>query len=208
MPFKSARQRRFLYARHPEIARRWTAEEKAVSKSLVEIRKAALDLEDVDKAFGGKKVVAAGLTGALALGGGAGAVKAAPKIGQGIRGVRNTLEYKGTAATGSDALQRDIVSRANAQKPVGSKLASDATGRQITGSPGGGFRPVMTKDEWLAAGKPSHGGDRANSGGLGGVWNPGSVKTQQPGTTLYARSLGPGKGFDYSRTLNPRTRGD
>ena len=25
MPFKSKKQRRFMYARHPEIARRWTA---------------------------------------------------------------------------------------------------------------------------------------------------------------------------------------
>ena len=33
MPFKSEKQRRYLYARHPEIARRWSAEEKAVSKS-------------------------------------------------------------------------------------------------------------------------------------------------------------------------------
>lgn len=32
MPFKSPRQRRYLYAKHPEIARRWSAEEKAVSK--------------------------------------------------------------------------------------------------------------------------------------------------------------------------------
>lgn len=28
MPFKSEAQRRFMYARHPEIARRWTAESK------------------------------------------------------------------------------------------------------------------------------------------------------------------------------------
>lgn len=28
MPFKSEKQRRFLWARHPEIARRWSEEEK------------------------------------------------------------------------------------------------------------------------------------------------------------------------------------
>lgn len=33
MPFKSAAQRRYLYAKHPQIARRWSAEEKAVNKS-------------------------------------------------------------------------------------------------------------------------------------------------------------------------------
>lgn len=27
MPFKSDKQRRFMYAKHPEIAKRWTAEE-------------------------------------------------------------------------------------------------------------------------------------------------------------------------------------
>lgn len=40
MPFASEAQRRFMFAKHPKIARRWTREEKAVSKSLVEIRKA------------------------------------------------------------------------------------------------------------------------------------------------------------------------
>ena len=34
MPFKSARQRRFLYANHPAMARRWSQEEKAVKKSM------------------------------------------------------------------------------------------------------------------------------------------------------------------------------
>lgn len=33
MPFRSERQRRYLYANHPQIARRWSAEEKAVKKS-------------------------------------------------------------------------------------------------------------------------------------------------------------------------------
>ncbi len=33
MPFRSERQRRYLYAKHPAIARRWSAEEKAVNKS-------------------------------------------------------------------------------------------------------------------------------------------------------------------------------
>jgi hypothetical protein len=33
MPFKSEQQRRFMYAKHPGIARRWTAEEKKVHKS-------------------------------------------------------------------------------------------------------------------------------------------------------------------------------
>ena len=28
MPFKSEKQRRFMYAKHPEIAKRWSAEEK------------------------------------------------------------------------------------------------------------------------------------------------------------------------------------
>lgn len=28
MPFKSEKQRRFMYARHPKIAKRWSAEEK------------------------------------------------------------------------------------------------------------------------------------------------------------------------------------
>lgn len=29
MPFKSDKQRRFMYAEHPEIAKRWSKEEKA-----------------------------------------------------------------------------------------------------------------------------------------------------------------------------------
>jgi hypothetical protein len=28
MPFKSAKQRRFMYANHPKIAKRWSVEEK------------------------------------------------------------------------------------------------------------------------------------------------------------------------------------
>jgi len=43
MPFESDRQRRFMYAKHPKIARRWTREAKkkgeSVTKSLTEIRK-------------------------------------------------------------------------------------------------------------------------------------------------------------------------
>ena len=32
MPFRSQKQRRFMYARHPEIAKRWTKEAKAKGK--------------------------------------------------------------------------------------------------------------------------------------------------------------------------------
>lgn len=32
MPFKSEKQRRFLHAKHPQIAKRWEAEEKAKKK--------------------------------------------------------------------------------------------------------------------------------------------------------------------------------
>jgi hypothetical protein len=32
MPFKSEKQRRFLWMHHPDIARRWAHEEKAQSK--------------------------------------------------------------------------------------------------------------------------------------------------------------------------------
>ena len=32
MPFKSERQRKYLHAKHPEIAKRWEAEEKRKKK--------------------------------------------------------------------------------------------------------------------------------------------------------------------------------
>ena len=35
MPFRSQRQRRFMYAQHPEIAKRWTKEQKAKGKPIV-----------------------------------------------------------------------------------------------------------------------------------------------------------------------------
>jgi hypothetical protein len=34
MPFRSAKQRRFLYARHPKIARRWASEAKRKKRRL------------------------------------------------------------------------------------------------------------------------------------------------------------------------------
>ena len=40
MPFKSERQRRFMYAKHPSIAKRWTAEAKAGSKPAISKRRA------------------------------------------------------------------------------------------------------------------------------------------------------------------------
>lgn len=33
MPFESERQRRFMYAKHPKIAARWTREAKAAGKA-------------------------------------------------------------------------------------------------------------------------------------------------------------------------------
>jgi hypothetical protein len=39
MPFKSEKQRRYMYARHPEIAKRWTAEAKAKGKKAVQPKK-------------------------------------------------------------------------------------------------------------------------------------------------------------------------
>lgn len=35
MPFKSQRQRRFMYAKHPKIAKRWTAEAKRKGQPVV-----------------------------------------------------------------------------------------------------------------------------------------------------------------------------
>jgi hypothetical protein len=35
MPFESDRQRRFMYAKHPKIAARWTREAKAAKRSPV-----------------------------------------------------------------------------------------------------------------------------------------------------------------------------
>lgn len=32
MPFKSEKQRRFMYAKHPEIAKRWSEEEEKMKK--------------------------------------------------------------------------------------------------------------------------------------------------------------------------------
>lgn len=34
MPFKSDKQRRFMYAKHPKIAARWTKEAKASGKAV------------------------------------------------------------------------------------------------------------------------------------------------------------------------------
>ena len=36
MPFKSEKQRRFMYAQHPDIAERWTKEAKAAKKKPVQ----------------------------------------------------------------------------------------------------------------------------------------------------------------------------
>lgn len=36
MPFKSEKQRRFMYAQHPDIAARWTKEAKAAGKKPVQ----------------------------------------------------------------------------------------------------------------------------------------------------------------------------
>lgn len=36
MPFKSEKQRRFMYAQHPDIAERWTKEAKAAGKKPVQ----------------------------------------------------------------------------------------------------------------------------------------------------------------------------
>lgn len=42
MPFKSDKQRRYLYAKHPDIAKRWSREEtRAKARSNVLRRKAA-----------------------------------------------------------------------------------------------------------------------------------------------------------------------
>lgn len=42
MPFKSEKQRRFMYAKHPKIAKKWSAEEKQVPKKKKETREQAL----------------------------------------------------------------------------------------------------------------------------------------------------------------------
>lgn len=39
MPFRSQRQRRFMYAKHPKIAKRWTAEAKRKHKPAVQKKK-------------------------------------------------------------------------------------------------------------------------------------------------------------------------
>lgn len=36
MPFKSERQRKYLYAKHPSIAKRWSAEAKAKKQAPVQ----------------------------------------------------------------------------------------------------------------------------------------------------------------------------
>jgi len=36
MPFKSEAQRRFMYARHPDIAKRWTAEAAAKNNAAIQ----------------------------------------------------------------------------------------------------------------------------------------------------------------------------
>ena len=36
MPFRSEKQRRFMYAQHPDIAERWTKEAKAAGKKPVQ----------------------------------------------------------------------------------------------------------------------------------------------------------------------------
>lgn len=36
MPFRSTKQRRFMHAKHPEIANRWEAEAKAAHRSAVQ----------------------------------------------------------------------------------------------------------------------------------------------------------------------------
>lgn len=36
MPFRSEKQRRFMYAKHPDIAARWTKEAKAAGKKPVQ----------------------------------------------------------------------------------------------------------------------------------------------------------------------------
>lgn len=41
MPFKSEKQRRFMYAQHPEIAARWTKEAKAAGKKPVQKKTAS-----------------------------------------------------------------------------------------------------------------------------------------------------------------------
>jgi hypothetical protein len=41
MPFKSEKQRKFMYAQHPEIAERWTKEAKAKKKPAVKKSKVA-----------------------------------------------------------------------------------------------------------------------------------------------------------------------
>lgn len=38
MPFKSEKQRRFLWLKHPDIARKWADEEKAAGKKKVKLR--------------------------------------------------------------------------------------------------------------------------------------------------------------------------
>ena len=39
MPFESDKQRRFMYAKHPKIAARWTREAKAASKAVTKKKK-------------------------------------------------------------------------------------------------------------------------------------------------------------------------
>lgn len=42
MPFKSEKQRRFMWSQHPRIARRWADEEKAMKAKKKKARKEAL----------------------------------------------------------------------------------------------------------------------------------------------------------------------
>ena len=52
MPFQSEKQRRFLYAKHPEIAKRWSAEEKAgKSKKRRKISKVNYNRSVIDMAL-------------------------------------------------------------------------------------------------------------------------------------------------------------
>jgi hypothetical protein len=55
MPFKSDAQRRFMYARHPEIAKRWSAEAKEQHLPLGTLKKRVLPFKKAPKGNSSQK---------------------------------------------------------------------------------------------------------------------------------------------------------
>ena len=169
------------------------------------ISKAYRDLDDFSVAFAevekalrlpkglSRRAGALGLAGTMALGGGAGAVKAAPALKHLGGGVVDSAKYRAGGAAGSkfwNASPNNTWAKTKTGRTYSPEMARKE-----------GALPAYTKDEWKAAGRPGQ------TRGHAGFWR--SDKPNAPGRQTFIMAGSPGKPPVVRQTLTRNTgRGD